>query len=163
MEKVKVRLICEGEKLDVDLEVIQKSAILKNMIEDTGKEGEIPIPNIQLHILRKVLEYCEHYRSRNPKEIKKPLVSKNLLENGAEEWDVQFIEMDKMDELIDLVVAANFLDIEGLLNLGCAKIASLIKDRSVEDIRDLFGIENDFTPEEEAKIREENSWAESAI
>lgn len=163
MEKVKVRLICEGEKLDVDLEVIQKSAILKNMIEDTGKEGEIPIPNIQLHILRKVLEFCEHYRSSSPREIRKPLTSKDLLENGADEWDVKFIEMEKMDELIDLVVAANFLDIEGLLNLGCAKIASMIKDRSVEDIRELFGIENDFTPEEEARIREENSWAESAI
>ena len=82
MEKVKVRLICEGEKLDVDLEVIQKSAILKNMIEDTGKEGEIPIPNIQLHILRKVLEYCEHYRSRSPKEIKKPLRARTCSRTG---------------------------------------------------------------------------------
>jgi len=27
----------------------------------------------------------------------------------------------------------------------------------------LFHIENDFTPEEEAQIREENRWAEEAI
>ena len=71
--------------------------------------------------------------------------------------------MENMDDLIDLVVASNFLDIEGLLNLGCAKVASLIKGKSVEEIRDLFGIENDFTPEEEAQIREENKWAEEAI
>ena len=163
MEKTKVRLVCENDKLDVDLEVIQKSTVLKNMIEDTGKEGEIVIPNMHSHILRKVIDYCEHYRSAAPKDIKKPLVSKNLIENGVDEWDASFIDIEKVDELIDLIVAANFLDIEGLLNLGCAKIATLIKGKNVEEIRDLFGIENDFTPEEEARIREENKWAESAI
>ena len=79
------------------------------------------------------------------------------------EWDCDYINLDNMDDLIDLVVASNFLDIEGLLNLGCAKIASLIKGKNVEEIRDMFGIENDFTPEEEAQIREENKWAEEAI
>lgn len=158
-----VRLVCENEKLDVDLEVIQKSTVLKNMIEDTGKDGEIVIPNMHAHILRKVIEYCEHYRNSNPRDIKKPLVSKNLMENGVEEWDAAFIDIEKVDELIDLIVAANFLDIEGLLNLGCAKIATLVKGKNVEEIRELFGIENDFTPEEEARIREENKWAESAI
>ena len=120
------------------------------MIEDTGKDGDIPIPNISLPILKKVIEYCTHYKSSNPKEIKKPLISKDLKENGVEEWDLKFIEMEKVDDLIDLIVAANFLDIEGLINLGCAKIASMIKGKSVEEIREIFGIVNDFTPEEEA-------------
>ena len=159
----KVILTCEGKKIEVDIEVAEKSTILKNMIEDTGKDGEIPIPNIRESILRKVLEYCEHYRSTQAREIPKPLPNKNLEEAGVDSWDCEFIEMENMDDLIDLVVASNFLDIEGLLNLGCAKVASLIKGKNVEEIRDLFGIENDFTPEEEAQIREENKWAEEAI
>ena len=159
----KVTLLCESEKLQIDLEVAQKSTILKNMIEDTGREGDIPIPNIQLSILRKLIDYCEHYRQSEPKSIPRPLPSKDLAENGVDQWDVNFIDMEKIDDLIDLTVAANFLDIKGLLNLGCAKIATLIKQRTVEEIRDLFGIENDFTPEEEAQLREENRWAEEAI
>lgn len=163
MQKEKVTLICDGEAMEVDLDVIKQSVILKNMIEDTGKDGEINIPNIENKILKKVLQYCEHYKNTIPKEITKPLKSKNLIENGADEWDENFINISEVDELIDLVVAANFLDIEGLLNLGCAKIATIIKGKSVEEIRGVFGIENDFTPEEEAQLREENKWAEEAF
>lgn len=159
----KVVLVCDGEKLSVDLDVVNKSTILKNMIEDTGKDGDIPIPNIQLPILKKIIEFCEHYKSSNPKEIRKPLVSSKLTENNVDEWDAAFIEMDKVDDIIDLVIAANFLDIESLVALGCAKIATFIKGKSVEEIRDVFGIQNDFTPQEEQQLREENKWAEEAI
>lgn len=48
------------------------------------------------------------------------------------------------------------------MDLTCAKVASMIKGKSPEEIRRTFGIENDFTPEEEAQIREENRWAEEA-
>lgn len=159
----KVVLVCDGEKLGVDLDVVNKSTILKNMIEDTGKDGEIPIPNIQLPILRKIIEFCEHYKSGNPKEIRRPLVSSKLTENNVDEWDANFIELEKVDDIIDLVIAANFLDIEPLVALGCAKIATYIKGKSVEEIRDVFGIQNDFTPQEEQQLREENKWAEEAI
>jgi len=108
----------------VELDVIKKSTILKNMIEDTGKDGEIKIPNIELPILKKVIEYCEHYKNSEPKEITKPLTSKNLLEHGATEWDVKFIDIKNMEELVDLIVASSFLDIEGLTDLGCAFVAS---------------------------------------
>lgn len=87
MNKEKITLICQGETLEVDLEVIKKSVILRNMIEDTGKDGEIKIPNIEIQILKKALEYCEHYKDSEPKEITKPLKSKSLIENGASEWD----------------------------------------------------------------------------
>lgn len=59
----------------MDLNVIKKSTILRNMIEDTGKDGEIKIPNIELPILKKVIEYCEHYKDTEPQEIERPLKS----------------------------------------------------------------------------------------
>ena len=64
------------------------------------------------------------------------------------------------DNLFHLTLAANYLDIKPLLDLCSAKIASMIKDKTVEQIRVNLDIVNDFTPEEEAKVREENKWIE---
>merc|ERR1719362_1624421 len=41
-----------------------------------------------------------------------------------------------------------------------AKVASMIKGKNTEEIRKQFNIVNDFTPEEEAQVREENRWCE---
>lgn len=46
-------------------------------------------------------------------------------------------------------MVSNYLEIKPLLELACAKAASLIKNKSIEEIRKFFKIENDFTPEEE--------------
>ena len=55
--------------------------------------------------------------------------------------------------------AANFLSIKDLLDLTCQTVADLIKGRTPEEIRKMFNIKNDFTPEEEENIRRENQWA----
>lgn len=46
------------------MSVAKKSEVLKDMIEDTGGEGEIKIPNIDIKVLKKVIEYCEHYKDK---------------------------------------------------------------------------------------------------
>ena len=64
------------------------------------------------------------------------------------------------DSVFHLTLAANYLDIRPLLDLCCAKIASLIKGKTPEEIRVNLNIVNDFSPEEEAVVREENRWAD---
>lgn len=45
-------------------------------------------------------------------------------------------------------------------DVGCKTVANMIKGKSPEEIRKLFNIKNDFTPEEEEQIKRENEWAE---
>ena len=59
-----------------------------------------------------------------------------------------------------LTLAANYLDIRPLVDLCSAKIASLIKGKTPEEIRANLNIVNDFSAEEEAVVREENRWVE---
>jgi S-phase kinase-associated protein 1 len=81
------------------------------------------------------------------------------------DWDREFINVDQ-GTLFDLILAANYLDMKGLLDLGklnelikgCKSVANMIKNKSVEEIRKTFNITNDFSPEEEEQIRKENEW-----
>ena len=62
--------------------------------------------------------------------------------------------------LFEIILAANYLDIKALLDVGCKTVANLIKGKSPDDIRKTFNIQNDFSEQEEAQIRAENEWAE---
>jgi S-phase kinase-associated protein 1 len=77
----------------------------------------------------------------------------------VQEWYANFVYIDQ-EKLFELILAANFMDIKPLLDLTCAAVASLIKGKTPEEIRKTFNIVNDFTPEEEAAVREENKWCE---
>ena len=55
--------------------------------------------------------------------------------------------------------AANYLNIKGLLDLTCKTVAEMMKGKTPQEIRDIFHIKNDYTPEEEEEVRRENQWA----
>ncbi|KAH7847323.1 hypothetical protein Vadar_024737 [Vaccinium darrowii] len=61
--------------------------------------------------------------------------------------------------LFDLILAANYLDIKGLLDLTCQTVADMIKGKTPEEIRKTFNTTTSFTPEEEEEVRRENAWA----
>ncbi len=50
------------------------------------------------------------------------------------------------------------MEITCLLDLCCAKLASMCMDKSEEELYQTFGIEDKFTPEEREKLKEENQW-----
>ncbi|CDS04725.1 Putative E3 ubiquitin ligase complex SCFFT subunit sconC [Lichtheimia ramosa] len=152
-----VKLISsDNEDFTVDKEVAEKSVLIKNMLEDVGdSDAPIPLPNVTAKILRKVIEWCDHHRND-------PVVAQDEQDRrntDIEEWDQKYMEVDQ-ETLFDVILAANYLDIKPLLDVGCKTVANMIKGKSAEEIRRTFNITNDFTPEEEAQIRKENEWAE---
>ena len=158
----KCRLMCkDGEVLEVDVAVASQSVLIKGLIEDSGTDEEIPISQVSKHIMEKIITFMEHMKDNAPPEIEKPLSSTDLSQ-VVDQWHADYVNVDQ-EMLFEIVMAANYLDIKPLLELSCAKVASLIKGKSVQEIRDFFNIENDFTPEEEAQVMEENRWAEESF
>jgi S-phase kinase-associated protein 1 len=43
--------------------------------------------------------------------------------------------------------------------MACQKVVDMIRGKTTEEIRQILDIENDFTPEQEAAIRQETAWA----
>mmetsp|Transcript_3145 Transcript_3145/g.6302 ORF Transcript_3145/g.6302 Transcript_3145/m.6302 type:complete len:161 (+) Transcript_3145:523-1005(+) len=153
----------EGDNFQVDVNVAKMSELVKTMIpedEDDSEAQEIPLPNVKSQILGKVLEFCKHYATEPMNEIEKPLKSANMGE-VVQDWYATYVDVEQ-EVLFELILAANYMDIKPLLDLTCATVASMIKGKTPEEIRKTFNIVNDFTPEEEAQVREENKWCEEA-
>ena len=69
----------------------------------------------------------------------------------SDKWYAHFINKFDNDNLMKILLA-NYMDIKSLINLAAAKIASQIKDKTPKEIRERFGIENDFTEEEQEQM-----------
>ncbi|KAI8987405.1 E3 ubiquitin ligase complex SCF subunit sconC [Mycotypha africana] len=143
------------EEFKVDRDVAERSVLIKNMLEDIGdSDSPIPLPNVTGKVLKKVIEWCTHHRDD-------PITTdeQERRNTDIDEWDQKYMEVDQ-ETLFDIILAANYLDIKPLLDVGCKTVANMIKGKTAEEIRRTFNITNDFTPEEEAQIKKENEWAE---
>ena len=75
----------------------------------------------------------------------------------ADKFSADFIDELNLEALTNITVAANFMEIIPLLDLACAKLAAMCKDKSEEEIFKSFGITEVFT-EEEIKVLE-REWS----
>ncbi|KAK2417450.1 SKP1 protein 1A [Trifolium repens] len=143
----------DGETFEVDEAVALESQTIKYLIEDGCANSTIPIPNVTGKILAMIIEYCKkHVEAEAASSDEKPS------EDDLKAWDADFMKIDSAT-LFELVIAANYLNINNLLNLTCSTIGEMIKGKTSEEIRQTFNIANDFSPEEEEEIRKENQWA----
>ena len=54
---------------------------------------------------------------------------------------------EDQETLFNLILAANYLDVKGLLNVSCWTVGDMIRGKSPEEIRKTFNIKADL-PEE---------------
>nr|AAV68611.1 Skp1 [Ostreococcus tauri] len=116
---------------------------------DTEDESMVPLPNVSSKILAKVIEYAKFHV-----DAKKA----NEAEAKIKEFNTEFVKVDQAT-LFEIILAANYLNMKGLLDLTCMTVANMMKGKTPEEIRKTFNIKNDFTPEEEEEVRKENQWA----
>jgi len=146
-----------------------ESQTIRHMIEDDCADNGIPLPNVNSKILSKVIEYCNKHvhaaaaaaaASKAGSDDAGAAAANSNAASGEDlkNWDADFVKVDQAT-LFDLILAANYLNIKGLLDLTCQTVADMIKGKTPEEIRKTFNIKNDFTPEEEEEIRRENQWA----
>lgn len=158
----------EGSVHEVPLAVAKMSTLVATTIDDDDDdddedeiEREIPLPNVTDSVLKLVIEYCTHHTMEEAMtQIETPLKSSKI-EDLVQQWYADFVKLEQ-STLFELVTAANFMDIKPLLDLTCLAVSVAIKGKSASELRSIFNISNEFTPEEEAQVREESQWAANA-
>ncbi|KAL5704414.1 hypothetical protein ACHQM5_022849 [Ranunculus cassubicifolius] len=133
---------------EVEQSVLVEAETIAHMIEEGCADDVIPVANVTGSILAMVIEYCKMHAGKSDKN-----------DEELKTWDKEFIYRGDLDNLYWILLGANFLSVKGLLDLAAQRVADTIKGKTPEQIREIFNITNDFTPEEEAAIRREHAWA----
>jgi S-phase kinase-associated protein 1 len=132
LKMMKVQLLSsDGQIFEVDKSVAFLSVTITNMFEDMGDTGDaIPLPNVSGPLLAKVVEYCKYHV--NAAEASEPA-------DVVQAWDAEFIKVDNTT-IFELILAANYLNIKSLQDLGAKTVADMIKGKTPAEIRETFGI-----------------------
>lgn len=157
----------DGVHFTVDANVAKMSKLVELALdddifaEDTGADREVQLPKVTAAVMTKIIEFCEHYQTEGMTAIETPIRSTNIADM-VQPFYVEYVNLER-SMLFEIVCAANYMDIKPLMDLTCLAVTMMIKGMSVEEIRTIFTIENDLTPEDEAQIREENRWVDESI
>ena len=118
----------DGQILEVSSAVVLQSEVIKTMLEDLGdvdKTVPIPIPNVNAKTLAIVIEWMESAGS-------------------AAKENLDFHQM-KPELLFDLVEAADYLNVRGLLDEGCKNIAQLVKGKTSQEMMQSLNLNLDLS------------------
>ncbi|KDP32225.1 hypothetical protein JCGZ_13832 [Jatropha curcas] len=138
---------------EVEESVAMEFTTVKNFFDDNSETltgTVIPLPNVYAVHLSKIITYCrQHLKFR----------AESVPEKERKAYDANFVKELSNEQLREMILASNYLNFRSLLDMLNQATADLIKNKSVEFVREFFGIENDFTEEEEQRLRQENAWA----
>jgi len=113
--------------------------LLRAILTELTPTEEIPIKHVTQRQLALVVQYLTHHQGVMPEEISKPILHSDMRKILEDQFDAEFIESLSKLEVLGLVQAANYMDIQPLLSLGCAKVATLIKGKTAAEVRDILG------------------------
>ena len=157
----------EGKSMirDIDLRVAKMSITLKTMIECTTSVNEanpVHLSEISSVILDKTLEYLQYHFDDPIEDKDSDDEDYNDIKRSDDisEWDRKFMKDIEKDALFELIQAANYLNIKGLLELCCKVAANQIRGKSAEEVQEMWNIKCDLTEEEVEQLKKENAWAE---
>ncbi|GMY33235.1 SKP1-like protein 20 [Fagus crenata] len=157
----------DGEEFLVEEAVAMEFVTVKSFFEEEGdsQSTPMPLPNVSSFALSRVIVYCRRIldiRAKLPtgeageEELKE---AEKKVKEERKAFEAEFVKDESNEAIRELILAANYLDIKEMLQFLNQNVADRIQNKSVEYVRNFFGIENDFSPEEEAKLREEFAWA----
>ena len=140
---------------EVPTDILHKAKLISAIIEDNGVDEVIILNEVDSRNLERIIDYLKHYKDMDPKEIPKPFpeITDDEFLRGIlnDDWTFDFIQKLSIEEVINLVNAADYLKIDGLIEILTAKLSHEMTNCDVEEARKKFGIECDMTEEEKAE------------
>ena len=145
-EKSKITFILSnGALIETDTKIWEISGFVNEVIKENEEIKYLPLENISLSYLIKVVEFLGIYND-NPNSwvnIEKPIRSSNIFDIVPSIYADYINEMTD-EEVKNLASVSDYLDIKQLTDLASLKIATLLKpyyeNNCKEEVRRILGI-----------------------
>nr|CAD2157375.1 unnamed protein product [Meloidogyne enterolobii] len=164
-EQMQMEIKCkttDGGIVNVSVSHLLQSSVFKDMYKDLDmkpedlEKFEFPV-NVEANVFSKVVEWMgEHIGKPDPKIEDDPATRQRKSLNFSE-YETDFLKVG-VEELGNFIKAASFLNIKSLYYSGCQAMAAAIGNKTPEELRELFELEDDLKEEEKVDIRRRNMW-----
>lgn len=125
----------DPKKFQISRKAAEMCKLVNSILEGDSSATEIPIKKVRGEILELIVEYLRHHNGKVPADIAKPIRSVKMERIVEDKWDAEFINKMSKKTIFQVILGANYMDVPSLLHLGCAKIATLIKGKSPDEIK----------------------------
>ena len=131
---------CCGRVLAVSWRAAKLSRLITNVVDPEEDESQtVHLRNVEHRVLLKVIEYCEHYAEDPMKDIDLPFKSHDIREI-VQPWYANFVTNLTLWELLELMAAADFMEVIPLVELTFIPLSILLVGKESNDLRGMFNI-----------------------
>jgi hypothetical protein len=143
MEQITVTT-SDHERFLVDFNIIEMSNLIRFIVEQWPDREEIQVP-FKGKTIKILLEYCDYHNYINPALKSKPLDEYRAnYQAGLEEWEKKLLSDIQLKHLIDLMNAADYLEMDSLVSFCACSIAANFARRHGKVVQYENGIDKDY-------------------
>ncbi|GLJ14409.1 hypothetical protein SUGI_0232810 [Cryptomeria japonica] len=131
----------DNQNFEVDEVVAMESQTIRDLIQLAGNtstsQPAISLANVSSDILAMVIEYCKYH-------VHAKKLDSGISAEDVKKCDKELVAVDR-NTVLKLLMAANYLNINGLVELTCQALADDIAScKGADDIRQKYNIKNDL-------------------
>uniref|UniRef100_A0AC34RPJ9 Skp1-related protein n=1 Tax=Panagrolaimus sp. JU765 TaxID=591449 RepID=A0AC34RPJ9_9BILA len=147
----------DGKEFEVKKFVVRESELLAHVVDVCKEENKIPLFEVDGPTLQKVIEFCSHYENEPSYDMPSDEDLEYSTLSKPEKWLANFFKMSNED-LTKLIFAAEYLQMDRLIDSTCYILSYRANGKTVEELREMFGIVNDFDDEKDEYLEPEYFW-----
>jgi len=126
-------------KYEIDRRSLRKQCTFaENALKLDPDCKELDMSRGSADAIGRILEYIKYHDHTPPRVIPKPIPS-DKMSDFVDEWDDKFSAVEHKI-LFDIMLTASYYGVSTLYNLMCAKLASILKNKTTEEVQKEFDI-----------------------
>lgn len=149
-----------------------------NLQEEDSFPGFFPVSNINARVFEKVVDWCKVHKGKQACAIinhhtdacldqPDPVIVTKVFTQKRQwivftDYETNFFDVP-VSEMLELVMAAHYLDIVGLYECACQAVAAQIKGKQPVEVRRMLRQRDNLTADAVSEILADNPWLECEV